>query len=98
MALVKGGSSTAKRLYRVDAFPVGVVTGTIIYHNGFDDFFVCNNGADKGGDTTVKGNWLRGGKVEIDHMLSTGQIKGKILVTDGSNGYTYEDCEGGTLP
>ena len=81
---------------RVDAFPGGARRGRVIFHNSLKDLFVCINGIEDGGDTTQRGNWI-GGKVTIDRLSSEGQNKGKLLVTDGSGGFTFEICDGGTL-
>ena len=81
---------------RLDNFPAGARRGRVIYHNTFESVFVCKNGIEEGADTTLKGNWV-GGKVAIEILSSEGQPLGKLLVTDGAGGFTFEDCDGGTL-
>lgn len=81
---------------RLASFPAGARKGRIIFHTGFNDLFVCKNGFEEGADTTKKGNWV-GGKVTIDGLSSENIDRGKILVTDGTDGFIYDDCDGGTL-
>lgn len=74
------------------SFPADAKTGRIIRYTPSDEFFVCINGINSGGDPTLKGNWR---KLEIG--IGYGIERGKILVMDGEDGFFYGDADGGTV-
>jgi len=81
---------------RVSTFPADARRGRVIFHIGLKYLFVCKNGVEDANDTTLIANWV-GGKVMIDGMSSEGENRGKILITDGADGYLFGDCDGGTI-
>jgi len=80
---------------RVDDFFDGAVKGQIIYHTGFESFFVCKN-PDITGGTSQKGAWGIGQVDAETELFHSGEPR-KVLVSQPDGSFKLEDVDGGEM-